>query len=288
MLFASIRMAFRLHDARMRLERSLVERRRVERRRVELALEERRLEALVRDKETLMRELEPRVKNSMTLISSLFSLESARLPDDATKQVFEDAQDRVRTISSSYDLLSRSNDSESLDSAVQIQELLRLFSETWLGGGSDIVIESRVESTRIPIKEAAAIGLIINELLTNAVKYTWPARKPGPPSPRAPSPRPSSPREPSPRAPSPREPLAPRGKGGRIVLDLHRVEGSIPIAVTDNGVGLPPGYDLERSDRLGLKLIQTLASQCGGSLSLSRGRGLCAKVVIPVASPAPQ
>jgi two-component sensor histidine kinase/PAS domain-containing protein/CheY-like chemotaxis protein len=214
--------------------------------------QERRLESLVRDKETLMKELEHRVKNSLTLISSLFSLEMDRLPEGEARRVFEEAEERVSTVTSIYDLLSHSSDATSLDSREQIGELVRLFSDTWLGEGARIAITTDVESLPIAIKQAASIGLIINELLTNSLKYAFPS-----------------------------------GQPGRIQVTFRRDGQDLRIAVEDNGVGLPPGFDLARSERLGFRLVELLASQYGGRLDLGPGKagGLRAEVVIPAQAP---
>lgn len=215
--------------------------------------QEMRLEGLLRDKETLMKELEHRVKNSMALISSLFDLESERLPDEATRQVFQDAQERVRTVSSIYDLLSRSTGSESLDSKAQVGELVRLIRETYLGDRENIEIALDVESQPIPIKQGVAISLIINELLTNALKYAF----------------------------SP-------GQAGRIDLGFRRAGQAYVVTVADNGKGLPPGFEPGKGDRLGFKLVEMLSSQYGGSMAASSGPGLRVEVRIPLMVPAPE
>jgi two-component sensor histidine kinase len=214
--------------------------------------QERRLESLVRDKETLMKELEHRVKNSLTLISSLFSLEMDRLPEGEARRVFEEAEERVSTVTSIYDLLSHSSDATSLDSREQIGELVRLFSDTWLGEGARIAITTDVESLPIAIKQAASIGLIINELLTNSLKYAFPS-----------------------------------GQPGRIQVTFRRDGQDLRIAVEDNGVGLPPGFDILASASMGWQLISMLAIQLGAKLEAGAtpGGGCTVAVTFPKVAP---
>jgi two-component sensor histidine kinase/CheY-like chemotaxis protein len=210
---------------------------------------ERRQERGLRDKELLMKELEHRVKNSMGLISSILSLESDRLPDTAARRVLADARERVQTVSSIYDLLSRSAETGCLDSRIQFEELARLFRETYLEKGRGIAIETAVESHPIGVRQSVSLGLIINELLTNAAKYAFPG-----------------------------------GRGGVIRLGL-RLEGDrIVIIVSDDGVGLPPGFDPATAGSaagtgdqgaagLGLRLVGLLAEELCATFSLGPGAG---------------
>jgi two-component sensor histidine kinase/ligand-binding sensor protein/CheY-like chemotaxis protein len=218
-----------------------------------------RLEDALRDKETLMKELEHRVKNSMGLISSLFRLESSRFTDEAAVRVFEEAEDRIQTVTSIYDLLSRGSGAESIDSKAQLEELVSLFGATYLGADRGIVLEPSIESLPVALKQAAAIGLIINELLTNAVKYAYPS-----------------------------------GRRGRIGLVFRQAESKDPskgkellIEVSDDGVGLPPGFDYSASGQLGFSLVSMLARQLRGELTLSSGPGLRAEVRFPLSSISP-
>jgi len=213
-------------------------------------LAERSLESLVRDKETLMRELEHRVKNSMALISGIFGLEADRLSDAASKRVFEEAEERVRTVSAIYDLLSRSTEVLSLDSREELSELVRLFEETYLHGRRGIRIETGIEPITLSIKQAADVGLVVNELLTNAAKYACPS-----------------------------------GKECRIRLEFSLAEGFLRIVAVDEGPGLPPGFDAEQNGHLGFDLMRLLAGQYRGKLALSEGPGLRAEVTMRYEAP---
>lgn len=208
-------------------------------------LAERSLESLVRDKETLMRELEHRVKNSMALISGIFGLEADRLSDEASKRVFEEAEERVRTVSAIYDLLSRSTDVLSLDSDEELSELIRLFEETYLSGRGGVRIGTRIESVTLSIKQAADVGLVVNELLTNAAKYACPP-----------------------------------GRDSGINLEFFLADGLLHIVAVDEGPGLPRGFDAEENGHLGFDLIRLLAGQYRGKLALSEGPGLRAEVTM--------
>ena len=132
------------------------------------------LQNLLGEKEVLMRELEHRVKNSMNLVSSLLSLEADRIPDERTRQVFMNAQERIRSISLIYDLLAHAPSRDTLDSFEHLSELVRLLRASFLSERSDIRIELRVDSVPIDVRKAVSIGLIVNELLSNSIKYAYP------------------------------------------------------------------------------------------------------------------
>lgn len=210
---------------------------------------EEELQRNVKAKETLMKELEHRVKNGMNLISSLLSLEAARLPDESSRNIFANAQDRIRSISLIYDLLSHSADSMNLDSAQHLEELVRLLRDTYLAGKAGFVIEANIESVEIDVKRAVSLGLIANELLTNAIKYAYPPES-----------------------------------GGAIRFSFMRSGEDLRLTVSDDGPGLPPGFDYESSDSLGFKLVDLLTHQLKGKMRITGNHGLEVEVTIPSAS----
>ncbi len=211
---------------------------------------ERALEKAVGEKDFLMRELQHRVKNNLTLVSSLLSLDSERSEGLDARQVLMDAQMRIQSIALIYDFLSRSGGVERLGSGDYAKDLVRLLSANYEDGGRDIRVSTAIEDFDLDIKACVPIGLIINELLSNALKYAFPS-----------------------------------GRGGEIAVELRRVEGAILLRVRDDGVGLPAGFDWKAGKSLGLQLVSMLSSQLGGTVAVESREGLSVTVSIPEARP---
>ena len=190
------------------------------------------------------------MKNSMALISGIFGLEAEGHADGTTRRVFEEAQDRVRTISAIYDLLSRSPQTPGIDSGEELGELVELFRATYLADRPGIAIGTRLEPVALSMKQGTDIGLIVNELLTNALKYGCPP-----------------------------------GTEGRIDLELFADGPSLHVVVSDEGPGLPVGFDAAENGHLGFDLVRLLTSQYGGAMALSKGPGLRVEITMPVEEP---
>jgi two-component sensor histidine kinase len=207
---------------------------------------ESKLEKAAREKEFLMRELEHRVKNNLHIISSLLSLDSQRFADHEMKQVLVDAQMRIQSIALIYDFLSHSSSLDKLDSAIYAEDLIRLLYDTYTDARSDIRVKRVIDSFELGIKEIVPLGLIINELLSNAFKYAFPT-----------------------------------GRNGEITVELRKTESAVTLRVLDDGAGLPQGFDWKASKSLGLQLVNMLSAQLGGTMTLSSEAGVTVTIEIP-------
>ena len=135
------------------------------------------LDRMGKEKDFLMRELEHRVKNNLNIISSLLSLDSQRVTDDDSKRVLADAQSRIQSIALFYEVLSHSARVDRLDSEDYVIDLVRLLRDTYAMPGAISRIDTVIDSFELDVKECVPIGLIVNELLINAIKYAFlPAR----------------------------------------------------------------------------------------------------------------
>ena len=205
-----------------------------------------KLEKAGAEKDFLMRELEHRVKNNLNIVSSLLSLDAQRPGELDARRVLVDAQVRIRSIALIYDLLSRSSRVDALGSADYAKDLVRLLRANYEDDGRDIRIATSIEDFDLDIKACVSIGLIINELLSNALKYAFPS-----------------------------------GRAGEIAVELRRTQGSILLRVRDDGVGLPPGFDWKAGKSLGFKLVSMLSSQLGGTMTVESPGGLSVTVSVP-------
>ncbi|MEJ7597568.1 MAG: PAS domain-containing protein [Kofleriaceae bacterium] len=194
---------------------------------------------LLREKETLLKEIHHRVKNNLQVISSVLKLQADQITDPATRDVFRDSQARVRSIALLHEKLYQSEDLAHVDMRDYVDDLTRRLLRTYGAAASHVRIE--VQSTGVSLDMDAALpcGLIINELVTNALKHAF----------------------------------GEHDTPGRVTVRLMRTGDAIELSVWDDGKGLPPGLDLETSPTLGVQLVMALARQLEGSVEFDRAPG---------------
>lgn len=232
----------RLSVGNLRLARMMAEKSRTEQ----------LLSKFVAEKEMLFKELQHRTKNSLGIVASLLSLSASELEDEKPARLFQEAANRVRSISMVYDKLNMSSNSGQVNLATYIGELARLLFDTYTERDGRITLTSRIESIPSDIKPAVALGLIMNELLTNALKYAYPA-----------------------------------GTSGEIRLSLTENDHGLELRVSDDGPGLPPGLDVKKAGSLGLRIVDLLAGELEGELRFEKGPGTTAvlETRLPRATP---
>lgn len=191
----------------------------------------------VREREVLLREIHHRVKNSLQLVSSIFTLHGRSLEGRALAAM-QDAQTRVQSIALVHEKLHEHDSLEEIDFAEYVHELASTVMQA-MGPGERVELEISVPPIRLPLDQAMPCGLVINELVTNALRHAFVG-----------------------------------GRHGKIRItarlgDLDHVE----ISVSDDGVGVPAVVDLLRPTSLGLDLVATLTRQLDGALVLERGEG---------------
>ena len=201
-------------------------------------LMEEELRRTVREKEILMKEVQHRVKNSLSVVSSLLGLDSDSLPDDRSRKIFADVRSRIQAISIIYDQMVRLNDPGKVDLRDLIVRMAGLIFKSYVSGPGRFALKTDLDDVFLDTKRAVPLALIINELIVNAVKYSHPA-----------------------------------GDAGEIRLGLHETDGRIELRVEDDGVGFPEKMDPGAAESTGLVLIRLLAGQLDGDLTFGRGRG---------------
>lgn len=208
---------------------------------------EERLQAQLKEKELLLKEVHHRVKNNLQLVASLFNLQARRAADDNVRGVLAAGYNRVQSLALVHERLYRSESLVQVDFLTYIERLTRDLKSSFLDGNDHIVVRQDVESIDLDIDMAVPCGLIVNELMSNALKYAFP-----------------------------------NGEQGEICVEFYRRNDQLHLVVRDDGVGLPADRDLTKSDSLGLKLVHILARQLQGEIEIGReGRGLCVKIIIP-------
>lgn len=206
---------------------------------------EARLEALLREKEMLMRELEHRVKNNLSIVSSLLGMEATQSRDDKAMEILLEAQLRIQSISLIYDLLAHASSASTINCKTYVEDLAALLYSTYVRRKEEVSMNVEVDDFTIDVKRGVSLGLIINELLTNSFKYAFPERR------------------------------------GSVLLRLGIGDRGISLRVEDDGVGAGDGFDWGASAGLGSKLIDMLVEQLAGELKIRPMPGFRAEVRFP-------
>jgi two-component system, sensor histidine kinase PdtaS len=210
--------------------------------RVHVLLQARRLSVqvnqLLQDKEMLMKEIHHRVKNNLMIISSLLSLQSRYIKDEATRGIFKESQTRAKSMALIHERLYRSADLKSIDFPDYIYSLTRDIFNTYSNSRGRVQLQLDVQDAMVDVNSAVPLGLIINELVTNSLKYAFSD-----------------------------------DKEGIIKISFHEDGDDYVLEVADNGIGIPDDFDIKKSDSLGMLLVNNLTSQIHGELEFKRDHG---------------
>ncbi len=206
---------------------------------------EEQLRKSLSEKEALLREVHHRVKNNLTIITSLLNLQASSLEDRTHRDVLREAEGRVRSMATLHEHLYKSDNLGAVDLKSYISALVRTLSRTYSKPGVDIV--TNVEGVALDIAHAIPCGLIVNELVTNCMKYAFPDNR-----------------------------------GGKVQVSLQQPSpNKFSLEVRDDGVGFTVPTNLESSPTLGLKLVGILSHQLEGSVEFTSGTGTSCVVTVP-------
>ena len=202
------------------------------------ALTEERLRAALREKELLLEEVHHRVKNNLQVITSLLGLQARSIKDSATRTKFDESRYRIQAMAILHEILDESSSLAEIDFADYIQRLVAHLVRSYGAIGR---IRTRLHLDPLFCHRDVALpcGLIVNEVLSNALKYAFPG-----------------------------------GKTGEVQIEMQREEsGKVHLLIADNGIGLPRGCDWETSATLGLRLVRTLGRQIEANMQVMGGNG---------------
>jgi PAS domain S-box-containing protein len=189
------------------------------------------LEASLREKELLLREIHHRVKNNLQVIASLLSLQEGAVADPAAAEALAESRNRIATIGLVHERLYSSADLSRIDLAEYVRMLFLSLLQSFGVDSNRVTLDAAVEADSMDIAVAIPWALILNELLVNAIKHAWPG-----------------------------------GRPGRIEVSMRPAGGRWLLRVKDDGRGFPEGFDFGRLSSLGLRIVRLLAEQAGGSV----------------------
>jgi PAS domain S-box-containing protein len=205
----------------------------------ERKMAEDRLQASLQEKEVLLREIHHRVKNNMQVISSLLNLQSRHIQDPTVLEMFKESQRRIRSMALIHERLYHSSDLSRIEFSQYLRNLATHLFHSYQVDSARVQLRIEAEEIHLNINTAIPCGLIINELISNALKHAFP-----------------------------------EGRSGSLSLDLHKVSGDgYLLRVKDDGVGFPKALDFRKTETLGMQIVRTLVSQIDGSIDLTREKG---------------
>ena len=207
---------------------------------VERKRAEEKIEASLREKEALLREIHHRVKNNLQIISSLLSMQARKAKDENVIVSLLDSRSRIQTMSLIHAQLYQSENLEQVEMGTTIRKLVSFMLQIYAEAKKNITSVVTAEDVTLPISQAIPCGLIINELVSNVLKHAFKGMT----------------------------------EGSFEIYMRESADDKIKLTVKDNGIGIPEELDIYKTDTLGLKIVRTLAEeQLKGKMRLIRDKG---------------
>jgi two-component sensor histidine kinase len=195
------------------------------------------------EKEALLKEIHHRVKNNLQIIQSMLNLQLSQIKDETAIALFKESQNRVYSMALIHEKLYQSESLAKIDFHEYIRSLANYLFVSYGAAGRAIRSRIQVQDVSLDVDTTIPCALIINELVSNSLKHAFPATRRS-------------------------------DEACEILIGLGLEAGDMyRLTVSDNGVGLPEGFDMQSSGSLGLKLVAALAKQLGGDIRVSGGSG---------------
>jgi len=195
---------------------------------------EERVRASLEEKKVLLEEIHHRVKNNLQVVSSLLNLQARAAQDEHVQQVFQESRNRVQSMAMVHEQLYRSASLADLNFGEYVTQLSESLFRAYRADPEQVSLRVSAGKVRLSLDAAAPCGLILNELVSNALKHAFPD-----------------------------------GRRGEIEISVDdRADGSVTLSVTDNGVGVPEGIGFWNAPSLGWKLVRTLVRQLDGEVQI--------------------
>jgi PAS domain S-box-containing protein len=212
----------------------------------QLQAKEDELRRSLNEKETLLHEVHHRVKNNLQVISSLLRMQGDLLKDNQAAAALKESQHRIASMAHIHELLYSSQYIDQIDFAEYTRTLVAELLQSYTSLGHRVSVRFNTTHVLLKVDQAIPCGLILNELVTNALKYAYPSTS------------------------------------GEVVVDLTEdAAGLVTLSVADRGVGLPEGLDWQNSTSMGLPIVELLTQQIGGKLHVQTNPGTAFSVEFP-------
>ena len=192
----------------------------------------------LKEKEILLKEVHHRVKNNMQVISSILNLQSSYVKDDYALSLLKECQNRIKSMAYIHESLYQTKNFEGVNFSEYVSTLTKNLVHTYSVNTKGVKLILSLNDLFLNLDLSIPCGLIINEIISNSLKYAFPDKK-----------------------------------GGIIFVNLTVKNNLVNIEIGDNGIGISPHVDIKQTQTLGLQLVDTLIEQIDGSLKLERNNG---------------
>lgn len=204
------------------------------------------VKASLAQKEVLLQELYHHTKNNMQVISSILSLQAADITDAAALDAFKETENRIQAMALVHQKLYRSKDLSSINLKEYIAKLSSMLNDSYSARLGSISFTLDLEDVHVHLESAIPSGLVLNELVTNALKHAFPGNRPG-----------------------------------TILIRLRAISDGFELHIEDDGIGLPPDFSFKKNSRLGLQTVTGIVEhQLGGSVAIIPASGAAFLVTI--------
>lgn len=205
---------------------------------------------LLTEKEWLIKEIHHRVKNNLQVVMSLLNAQANYTDNEVAVNAIRDSQNRMQSITLIHQKLFQSDKVASIDIQSYIVDLMKFLCDTF-HYNQRIDFEFKIPSIQFDVVQAMPLGLIINEAMTNIIKYAFP-----------------------------------NGEHGKVKIELTELDnGYVSFTISDNGKGLPENFDVETTKTLGMTLMKGLSQQIDGELLITSDNGVSLNIKFPMLSP---
>ncbi|NVO03382.1 MAG: PAS domain S-box protein [Bacteroidetes bacterium] len=200
---------------------------------------EKELEAQIKEKEVLLKEVHHRVKNNLQVIVSMLNLQSHSVSEEKTQILIHEMQNRVRSMALIHDNIYKSKSYTDINFADYIERLTFDLFQNYNIDSKKVKLKITCEELTFDISKAISLGLILNEIISNSLKFAFP-----------------------------------NGKKGEVKISLSKKEnGQIELIASDNGIGIKGNVDFDNVESLGLLLIGTLSQQIDAEMNFDQSKG---------------
>ncbi|RPI66271.1 MAG: hypothetical protein EHM47_17040, partial [Ignavibacteriales bacterium] len=209
---------------------------------------EEQLKNSLKQKETLLKEVHHRIKNNLQIIISILNLQSYYIKDPQALEIFRQSQNRIRSMALIHEKLYKTENLNSINLGNYVSDVVRHLYSTYSTNKDVVDISLDLDNIYLDSNTAISFGLILNELVSNSLKYAFPG-----------------------------------DRKGNIKIIARKESPNMLFELSDNGVGFPSDIDFRNTTSLGLQLVNTLVDQLNGELVMSNKQGTTFRIGIPYA-----